>query len=47
MSYLKTGSAAVRGDFNYLINPEHRAYDKIRILKTEGFGFDERLFRDV
>jgi RES domain-containing protein len=44
---LKVPSAVVRGDFNYLINPEHRACNKIRILKSEGFGFDERLFKNV
>jgi RES domain-containing protein len=43
---LKVPSAVVRGDYNYLINPGHRDSDKIGIINTEGFGFDERLFKD-
>jgi RES domain-containing protein len=44
---LKVPSAVVQGDFNYLINPEHKDSDKISIIKTDGFGFDERLFKKI
>ncbi len=42
---LKVPSAVVQGDFNYLINPMHPDFSKIKILKIEKFSFDERLFR--
>ena len=41
---LKAPSAVVQGDFNYLINPYHKDIQKVKILKTEKFGFDGRLF---
>jgi RES domain-containing protein len=40
----KVPSASVQGDFNYLINPAHKEFHKIRILKIESFEFDARLF---
>lgn len=42
---LKVPSAVVPGDFNYLINPAHREMDQVKIVKTETFDFDERMFR--
>lgn len=42
---LKVPSAAVQGDFNYLINPQHTDFPKVKIRMTELFSFDERLFR--
>ena len=44
---LKVPSAIVPGDFNYLINPQHKDFGKVKILKSEPFGFDERLFGSV
>lgn len=41
---LKVPSAVVYGDFNYLINPNHKDFGKVNILKTEKFDFDGRLF---
>ncbi len=41
---LKVPSAVVTGDFNYLINPNHKTFDKVKIVKTERFTFDDRLF---
>jgi RES domain-containing protein len=41
---LKVPSATVQGTFNYLANPRHPDFHKIRILKTEPFAFDKRLF---
>ena len=42
---LKVPSATVQGEFNYLINPRHKNFNQIKILKIESFSFDERLFR--
>lgn len=41
---IKVPSAVVQGDFNYLINPNHKDLQKIKTIKTEKFGFDERMF---
>jgi RES domain-containing protein len=41
---LKVPSAVVQGDFNYLINPRHPEINRIRIVSTERFAFDPRLF---
>jgi len=42
---LKVPSVVVQGDFNYLINPGHKDFGKIKIKKKERFSFDERLFK--
>jgi RES domain-containing protein len=41
---MKVPSVVVQGDYNYLINPVHKLFSKLKILKTESFQFDERLF---
>ncbi len=41
---LKVPSAVVQGEFNYLLNPKHPDMSVIKIIKTEPFDFDERLF---
>jgi RES domain-containing protein len=41
---LKVPSAVVQGDSNYLLNPNHKDIEKVRILEIEKFNFDERLF---
>jgi len=41
---LKVPSVVVEGDFNYLLNPRHKNFHKIKITKTSPFNFDERLF---
>lgn len=41
---LKVPSAVVNGDFNYLINPLHKDFSKLKINKIEPFEFDRRLF---
>ena len=43
--YIKVPSAVVQGDFNILINPRHSDFNKVKIIKTEKFNFDERLFK--
>lgn len=42
---LKVPSAVVQGDFNYLINPNHPEFSKVKIVNSESFSFDERLFQ--
>ena len=40
---LKVPSAIVSGDANYLLNPEHKDYKRIKLLNTEPFEFDDRI----
>lgn len=42
---LKVPSAVVQGDYNYLINPDHKDFKRIKIKNKELFRFDERLFK--
>mgnify|MGYP006196860525 CR=1 FL=1 len=41
---LKVPSAVVQGEFNYILNPTHKDFKKIKVKLTEPFDFDERLF---
>lgn len=41
---LKIPSVVTQGDYNYLINPHHKDFKKIKIIKTEPFPFDKRVF---
>ena len=41
---LKVPSAVVKGDFNYLINPYHKDFKKIKIIDVTDFPFDKRMF---
>jgi hypothetical protein len=40
----KVPSAVVSGDYNFLINPFHSDFGKVKILQKEVFEFDRRLF---
>lgn len=42
---LQVPSATVKGDHNYLINPAHPDFSKVKITLTEPFVFDSRLFK--
>ena len=42
---LKVPSAVVKGDFNYLINPSHPDFSKIKIVEQANFPFDKRIFK--
>lgn len=42
---LKVPSVVVQGDFNYLINPSHQDFHRIKIINKELFNFDSRLFK--
>jgi RES domain-containing protein len=41
---MKVPSSVVPDEFNYLLNPHHPDFAKIRIIKQEPFEFDERFF---
>ena len=41
---LKAPSAVVQGEYNYLINPQHKDLKLIIIRSIETFSFDEKLF---
>ena len=41
---LKVPSVVVKGEFNYIINPKHSDFSKIKIINTEPFSFDPRYF---
>jgi RES domain-containing protein len=43
---LKVPSAVVQGDFNFLINPYHKDFDKISIIDRIDFPFDKRIFKE-
>lgn len=38
-------SAAIRGEWNVLLNPAHRDFSKIKFHDPESFKFDTRMFR--
>ncbi len=42
---LKIPSAVTQGDYNYLINPNHPEFSKIKIISTSKFPFDKRIFK--
>lgn len=41
---LKVPSAVVKGDFNFLLNPFHPDFSKIKITEQVDFPFDKRIF---
>jgi RES domain-containing protein len=42
-SILKVPSAVIPEEFNYLVNPLHKNFNKTQILQTAAFNFDTRL----
>ena len=42
---LKIPSVVTPGDFNFLINPYHPDFAKIKIHQVEKFPFDQRIFK--
>ncbi|MFT2009358.1 RES family NAD+ phosphorylase [Pontibacter sp. 13R65] len=42
---LKVPSATVQGNYNFLLNPRHKDFSKVEVVKTEPFAFDHRLFK--
>ncbi len=41
---LKIPSVVIEQEFNYLINPYHKDFKKVKIKSIEAFSFDKRLF---
>lgn len=41
---LQVPSAVTKGDYNILINPAHTLFDKVKVINTEKFPFDHRIF---
>ncbi|MBI4207265.1 MAG: RES domain-containing protein [Betaproteobacteria bacterium] len=42
---LKVPSAIVPGEFNFLLNPQHPDFKRIKLSKPEPFSFDPRLLK--
>lgn len=42
---LQVPSVVTQGDYNILINPNHPDFSKVKIVKTEKFPFDKRIFK--
>lgn len=42
---LQIPSAVTQGDYNLLLNPYHSEFSNIKIIETEKFPFDERIFK--
>lgn len=40
---LKVPSSIIMAEFNYLINPKHKDFKYVKLLKTEPFIFDPRI----
>ena len=40
---LKVPSAVIESEFNFLLNPRHPDFARIRVLKPKAFSFDSRL----
>lgn len=42
---LQIPSVVTKGDYNFLINPHHADFKKIKIVHKEKFPFDNRIFK--
>lgn len=42
---LRIPSVVTKGDFNFLINPNHNLFNRIKIVEIEKFPFDTRIFQ--
>jgi RES domain-containing protein len=42
---IKVPSALVQGEFNYLVNPLHPEFAKVKVAEVLPFNFNERLFK--
>lgn len=42
---LQIPSAVTQGDYNLLINPHHPQFSKIKIIASDKFPFDKRIFK--
>lgn len=42
---LQVPSVVTKGDYNFLLNPAHPDFKRIKIIETDPFPFDKRIFR--
>lgn len=42
---LRVPSVVVEGEYNFLINPAHPDFSKVKVLCSEAFNFDNRLIK--
>ena len=42
---LRVPSVVTKGDFNLLINPNHKDFSKIKITEVVKFPFDKRILK--
>jgi RES domain-containing protein len=42
---LQIPSAVTKGDYNFLINPYHSDFKRVKIIAKEKFPFDKRIFK--
>ena len=42
---IKVPSALVQGESNYLLNPLHQNFSRVKVIEVLPFNFNERLFR--
>lgn len=42
---LRVASVVVESEYNYLINPVHSDFTKVKVLQNEAFNFDNRLIK--
>lgn len=42
---LKIPSAVTAGDYNFLVNPNHIQFTKIKVIESQKFPFDKRIFK--
>jgi len=42
---LRVPSVVVEGEYNFLINPAHPDFSKVKVLCSEAFNFDNRLMK--
>jgi RES domain-containing protein len=42
---LRVPSAIVPGEFNYLLNPQHPDFTKIKIVASDPFSFDSKMWK--
>lgn len=44
---IRCPSAVVQREFNYIINPRHKDFKKLKLADSSAFRFDERLFKTI
>lgn len=42
---LRVPSAVVEGEWNVLLNPAHREFGRVEVVRAVAFHYDERMFR--